>query len=401
MECRCLWSDCYATFDDFALLRSHFEWHIGLLSGSNIFLGMCSAVLCPVSGCEHPLDSFDALLRHLTMHVFHAERQRTGLRVIMNNPDMAHLNICGFPPSSRIIHDGSILRCEWGDCAMLFESVLAYVDHVHIHIDVLGSQDRDLRLQHHCEWRGCAQKFKNKANLRVHVRHHTGDKAAACPFCGTFFSNNTKFFLHLLRKFSSNNQFDANNSSDLICKLCRKHFDSERLLREHCHRHIMNYKCNYCAVTVSSPSSLTRHIFTVHTRKRDYHCEKCSQKFAQKADLEKHSAIHSTELEFVCETCGEKFRWRKQLLTHARKHEKDYTLHTHLCHLCDAKYANGYGLSRHLMKKHNCQVPEGFTRFQYKKCADGFARLQTKKCLSKSLALKVGTAHDDSNYVTV
>lgn len=42
--------------------------------------------------------------------------------------------------------------------------------------------------------------FKNKANLRVHCRHHSGDKTAACPYCGVFFANNSKLIDHMLRK---------------------------------------------------------------------------------------------------------------------------------------------------------------------------------------------------------
>lgn len=67
-----------------------------------------------------------------------------------------------------------------------------------------------------------------------------------------------------------------------------------------------------------------------------------------------------------------------------------YIPYTHLCHLCDSKYANGFGLSRHLVRKHKCTIPHGFTRFQYKKCKDGYARLQTKRCLSRSLAMDLG-----------
>lgn len=46
----------------------------------------------------------------------------------------------------------------------------------------------------------CLVGFRNKANLRVHVRHHSGDKATACPFCGAFLASNSKLFYHLLRK---------------------------------------------------------------------------------------------------------------------------------------------------------------------------------------------------------
>lgn len=50
-------------------------------------------------------------------------------------------------------------------------------------------------------------KFKNKNNLKIHVQHHSGDKAAACPFCGCFFANNSKLFYHMLRRNLSSEFF--------------------------------------------------------------------------------------------------------------------------------------------------------------------------------------------------
>ncbi|VDD90811.1 unnamed protein product [Enterobius vermicularis] len=243
--------------------------------------------------------------------------------------------------------------------------------------------------------------FRNKSNLRTHVRHHSGDKSTACPFCGTFFSNNSKLFNHMVRKLSPNGMFEK---YAVACHFCQKTFNSERLLREHIRRHVMNYKCQFCSVTLDCPSALHRHILNVHANLRQFCCNLCSRKLCvlNCTDLDRHvGAIHSNDLAHVCAECGDKFHWRKQLVTHMRKHKEGYQPFTHLCHLCEARYANGFGLSRHLLKKHKCKVPVGFTRYQYKKCADGFMRLQTKRCLSKTLALQLGIPSNDSNYVTV
>uniref|UniRef100_A0A914ZJ81 C2H2-type domain-containing protein n=3 Tax=Parascaris univalens TaxID=6257 RepID=A0A914ZJ81_PARUN len=400
VKCRCLWKDCAVVFDNLQQLTFHIDEHIGLLS-CDVF----SSLMCPIVECGLVLHSFVELRRHLHMHKFHAQRQYVGLRTVSQRADLLHLTSCGFAPSTRIVYEGALMRCEWADCGMLFEDISQYADHVRFHIDLLGSEDRDQRSLLRCCWRDCSVGFRNKANLRIHVRHHSGDKATACPFCGAFLASNSKLFYHLLRKSISVGAELVSSSScaqeDLLCILCQKRFEWDALLREHCRRHVMKHKCNFCSMTVDSPSALHRHIFSVHAKKRNYNCTQCTKKFAQRGDLERHMAIHSDELEFTCDVCGEKFRWRKQLIAHARKHDKDYKQHTHLCHLCEAKYANGYGLSRHLVKKHNCPIPDGFTRFQYKKCADGFARLQTKRCLSKALATKLGITQEDTGYVTV
>ncbi|VDN38708.1 unnamed protein product [Gongylonema pulchrum] len=246
-------------------------------------------------------------------------------------------------------------------------------------------------------------RFKNKARLRVHLRHHSGDKITACPYCGVFLASNSKLTDHLYRRVKAKVSVciaDAAKVGDersVCCSLCHRQFETKRLLREHCRRHVMGYKCNYCIVTADSPSSLRRHIATVHAKERVYPCQFCEQRYFQRADLQRHEAVHRSDYTNDCEQCGESFRWRKQLLAHLRKHDSDYKPYTHLCHLCPAKYMSGFGLSRHLIGRHRCKVPEGFSRFHYKKCKDGFARLQTSRCLSRDLARKMGFIHDEPN----
>ncbi|MFH4979773.1 hypothetical protein AB6A40_006482 [Gnathostoma spinigerum] len=405
---RCLWNDCLGTFPALADLSSHIQCHISFLVQDCTERSMRDLV-CLVDGCDLKL-VLDAFPRHMQMHLFHASRQQFGLRALMDRADFANISSCGFLMSSHIKYEGGLLDCRWNDCGIIFEDIMSYTEHISKHIDLLGVEDRIRNNSFSCLWQGCEQQFRNKSNLRAHVRHHSGDKVAACPFCGTFFVNNTKMFDHMLRKLThysrgglGANEFlpESSQRSVLTCILCQKIFESQRLLREHCRRHVMYYKCEFCTVTVDSPSALYRHILIVHAKEKPNKCEHCGKFFARISDLARHRAVHSNEPQHICEKCGERFRWRKQLLFHERRHSPNYQPHTHLCHLCDAKYVNGYGLTRHLMKKHGCLIPEGFSRFQYKKCADGFFRLQTKRCLSKRLAKQLGIDSDGiSTYPT-
>ncbi|VDO37646.1 unnamed protein product, partial [Onchocerca flexuosa] len=351
-----------------------------------------SNIICPINGCSKVLATEHHLYRHLYMHNYHIRRQWTGLNVIFSRDDVANIPHCGFRTSMELIYDGSAMVCGWANCSTLWDDIDLYCNHVDDHIDSFHIVDRDQRYQLNCNWQGCKMHFKNKASLRVHCRHHSGDKTAACPYCGVFFANNSKLIDHMLRKNQigpealENEEFRTNYS----CQLCQKQFGTQRLLREHCRRHVMNHKCKYCTVTVDSPSALKRHVAAVHAKCRLYTCCYCGHSFSQKADVDRHMVVHSNELAHKCGHCGERFRWKKQLTAHIRKHDKVYMPYTHLCHLCDAKYANGFGLSRHLIRKHKCSIPRGFTRFQYKKCKDGYARLQTKRCLSRSLAMNLG-----------
>ncbi|VDM98534.1 unnamed protein product [Thelazia callipaeda] len=374
-------------------LFRHLQFHIQQLTGGNTCLS------CPINGCSKKLVTANHLKRHLYMHNYHIQRQWNGLKVIISRDDVADIIHCKFHTSVELIYDGSVMTCGWIGCTTLWDDIDLYCSHINDHIDSLGNDNPS---QLNCCWQGCKMQFKNKTLLRIHCRHHSGAKVAACPYCGVFFANNSKLIDHMLRK----NQIGAESGEQKIiysCHLCQKQFSTQRLLREHCRRHVMNHKCKYCSITVDSPSALKRHVMAVHAKSRLHVCYYCNHSFSQKADVDRHMLVHFNELAHQCEYCGERFRWKKQLTAHIRKHDaviftyfaftnimKSYVPYTHLCHLCDAKYASGFGLSRHLVQKHKCSIPRGFTRFQYKKCKDGYARLQTKRCLSKSLAKNLG-----------
>ncbi|KAM3717840.1 Histone H4 transcription factor [Dirofilaria immitis] len=364
---KCLWRNCFMVYDTLNDLLQHIRSHIEQLSVQD--QSEDGIIVCPISGCSKVLATEHHLYRHLYMHNYHIRRQWTGLNVIFNRDDVANISHCGFRTSMELIYDGSAMACGWANCSTLWDDIDLYCNHVDDHIDSLGIISGDERCQLNCNWQGCKMHFKNKASLRVHCRHHSGDKTAACPYCGVFFANNSKLIDHMLRK----NQIGPETLEDgelrtiYSCHLCQKQF-----------------------VTVDSPSALKRHVAAVHAKCRLYTCCYCGHSFSQKADVDRHMVVHSNELAHKCGHCGEQFRWKKQLAAHIRKHDKVYVPYTHLCHLCDAKYANGFGLSRHLIRKHKCSIPRGFTRFQYKKCKDGYARLQTKRCLSRTLAMDLG-----------
>ncbi|VDO32557.1 unnamed protein product [Haemonchus placei] len=81
-----------------------------------------------------------------------------------------------------------------------------------------------------------------------------------------------------------------------------------------------------------------------------------------RTDLVRHSAVHAPPKE-KCPQCDERFRWKKQLDKHMITHSETALKQPYLCHICDSTYATGHGLTRHLSRKHECPIPEGFSRF--------------------------------------
>ncbi|VDO98193.1 unnamed protein product [Heligmosomoides polygyrus] len=132
-------------------------------------------------------------------------------------------------------------------------------------------------------------------SLRKHVRHHSGEKYCACPFCGRFFSRPDKLYEHLRKR--------APIPEDGLCLLCQRRFGDERSLVNHVRRHINGRQCPTCGLA----------------------------------------------------NCSE---WPQINPLFQNAPERPY-----LCHICDSKYATGHGLTRHLSRKHECPIPEGFSRW--------------------------------------
>ncbi|VDM59332.1 unnamed protein product [Angiostrongylus costaricensis] len=333
------------------------------------------------------------------MHQFHAHAQFVGLLLITSKPALSNTTRCGFPSSLDIVYSGEVTYCLWNKCHHDFADPLDLFTHVMGHIDFLGGDDRvreEFRsLPHYkCLWDQCHRQFESKGDLRKHVRHHSGEKYCACPFCGRFFSRPDKLYEHLRKRIPLPANEENTHVGNLcfadtfdfwnLCLLCQRRFGDERSLVNHVRRHINGRQCPTCGLAVSLPSDLHRHILVKHTeRAKNLTCSECGKCFYSTAsfievDLVRHGAVHAPPRE-VCTICDQRFRWKKQLDKHMLSHSGNTNEKPYLCHVCGSRYMTGHGLTRHLSRKHECPVPEGFSRFSYKKCADGCYRLQTRK----------------------
>jgi len=282
---------------------------------------------------------------------------------------------CNFVPSSRVVYQGDALVCEWNECRASFTDINEYITHLNEHLFSL-SKNRIESGMFYCDWgilEKCRMEFKTKDSLKYHLQSHTGDKICACPFCGTFFCSKQKLVDHILRRQEGCDEF--------TCEFCSKKFKTQRLLENHCRRHIKAYNCPNCYVALNSSWELKRHIDSVHLKVRNHICEHCSRSFFQMSDLEKHQELHFRNLLFKCNLCDKKYRWEKQLKAHLKSHENNYISEPYICHFCSCRFKRGAKISKHLISVHGLAVPTGFLRFTYKKCSDGLFRLQTKQCV--------------------
>ncbi|KAJ1363310.1 hypothetical protein KIN20_023152 [Parelaphostrongylus tenuis] len=282
----CMWNECNYLMDTKDELAAHFDVHLNHYFHSRQ-RSETSHWLCPVDTCLHIAATALDLKHHLAMHQFHAHAQFVGLLLITSKPDFSNITRCGFPPSLDIVYSGEVTYCLWDNCHHDFSD--------------------PLELFAHCLWDQCHRQFGSKGDLRKHVRHHSGEKYCACPFCGRFFSRPDKLYEHLRKRVP----LPADDENVHLCLLCQRRFSDKRSLVNHVRRHVNGRQCPTCGLAVPLPSDLHRHILVKHTdRVKNLACAECGKWFYSMIDLVRHSALHAPPNE-VCTICGSRFSLEK------------------------------------------------------------------------------------------
>ncbi|XP_019345731.1 histone H4 transcription factor isoform X1 [Alligator mississippiensis] len=317
-----------------------------------------------------PENSAD-LIRHVYFHCYHAKLKQWGLQALQSQPDLSHCQL-DFQSRNIVPEIQENFQCLWEYCERSFDNPEWFYRHVEDHsfcldYKVAGKENHVVA----CGWKDCDCTFKGRCKLREHLRSHTQEKVVACPTCGGMFANNTKFFDHIRRQTTLDQQ-------RFQCSHCSKRFATERLLRDHMRHHVNHYKCPLCDMTCPLPSSLRNHMRFRHSEERPFKCDNCDYSCKNLIGLRKHLDTHSKEPAYRCEFEGCSFSARSlcSIKLHYRKVHEGDSEPRYKCHVCDKCFTRGNNLTVHLRKKHQFKWPSGHPRFRYKEHEDGYMRLQ-------------------------
>lgn len=107
----------------------------------------------------------------------------------------------------------------------------------------------------------------------------------------------------------------------LPCSLCTSVFRKQHNLSKHIrsvHLRKRPHVCDMCDAAFGERNKLVKHQLTVHEKQRNYFCEMCTLKFGQASDLKRHvNIVHKGHRPFSCTDCiGRAFGRKASLKQH-------------------------------------------------------------------------------------
>ncbi|XP_021697437.1 zinc finger protein 836 [Aedes aegypti] len=190
----------------------------------------------------------------------------------------------------------------------------------------------------------CNKVFKNRQQLKSHIRTVHGPKKHNCNVCGLSFPYPRRLKRHQLtqqhlEKLANGDDAvtsQAKAKEALQCKECNKSFRNRRLLKAHLIIHgSKNFECDVCGKPFTFQYTLKRHILT-HDPNRirqppsddahadgPYFCDICRKAFTRRRSLSWHrTQVHGPKIH-ECHICGRKFSTRNCLCRHVTTHYRN------------------------------------------------------------------------------
>jgi len=210
----------------------------------------------------------------------------------------------------------------------------------------------------------CFKSLKTRQILAMHKKAHTLERVQ-CTECDKTFTN-----VQSLRRHQLTHMGEAGRN--FYCDMCGMSFIRASDVRGHVLRvHGERIKCQECERTFHSPKHLKAHQVIAHDAENNdevkvYQCDKCTRKFIQPSDLNRHYLQHTGERNFTCTICGKAFPQSGHLAGHMRVHsgEKPFK-----CEICPKAFKTQSTLNRHnTLNRHKFIIRAKEESFICKEC---------------------------------
>jgi len=166
---------------------------------------------------------------------------------------------------------------------------------------------------------------------------------SSCPYCGKVLSSRKVMRRHVTLRHLKNGRFQ--------CPKCSRRFFQRNELDRHMpvHTNIKAYKCETCGKSFKQSAHLLRHRKT-HTGEKPFACHFCEACFVSKDNLESHQSTHNQNKLFKCSACSLTFKHRNSVYAHVKRvHSATRTV---ICEVCDAGFRTEAQLKKHALSCH-------------------------------------------------
>jgi uncharacterized C2H2 Zn-finger protein len=115
--------------------------------------------------------------------------------------------------------------------------------------------------------------------------------------------------------------------------------------------------CAECGASFKKTGNLTRHIQTVHLKKKPFACDQCPASFGYKTHLNRHvQTVHNKSNDFKCSDCNREFRTQQQLDRHVQQAHSGASSAGETgpikCETCGHGFSQRSNLNRHIQSIH-------------------------------------------------
>ncbi|XP_054159601.1 zinc finger protein 532-like [Oppia nitens] len=187
-----------------------------------------------------------------------------------------------------------------------------------------------------------------------------------CKLCPTICATNCGLSLH-------NNLHQKTDETNRVCPECCTKLNEMTAIDLMIHItvncfHLSRrfvFKCMFCSDKLSSLTTITQHIKSVHTKSR-YQCSKCLSQLATDIDLKEHQSTSGECIDsksivwYKCPVCGQEVKSVNTYSDHLTGHRKkisDFAYFVFKCPECDQTLVTKNELRSHFNNNHsNCKT---------------------------------------------